>query len=180
MQFPIKTSLKDLVERNGIKYEVFSKVPFTGSFVRYYENGQVSQHFSRQNNSSWGAKCVNLTSCDEGWWTKWDGHSWMYSMELYTKLFCYGNTIVWYVVKCFLLRNVFPPWEPQGVSSFSCQCQGEEPARTIRLHLFPFLHNWPISVWITCNMAVWYYGSIGDTSGSRDMRQFSVTGCLLI
>ena len=41
MQFPIKTSLKDLVERNGIKYEVFSKVPFTGSFVRYYENGQL-------------------------------------------------------------------------------------------------------------------------------------------
>ena len=38
---PNEVPYKDLVERNGIKYEVFSKVPFTGSFVRYYENGQL-------------------------------------------------------------------------------------------------------------------------------------------
>ena len=33
----------DLVERNGIKYEVFSQVPFTGSSVSYYKKGQL--HF---------------------------------------------------------------------------------------------------------------------------------------
>ena len=38
---PNEVPYKDLVERNGIKYEVFSKVPFTGSFVRYHENGQL-------------------------------------------------------------------------------------------------------------------------------------------
>ena len=38
---PNEVPSKNLVERDGIKYEVFSKVPFTGSFVRYHENGQL-------------------------------------------------------------------------------------------------------------------------------------------
>jgi TonB family protein len=40
-EVPNEVPSKDLVERNGIKYEVFSKVPFTGSFVSYNYNGQL-------------------------------------------------------------------------------------------------------------------------------------------
>ena len=32
---------KNLVERQGIKYEVNSQTPFTGSYVSYHENGQL-------------------------------------------------------------------------------------------------------------------------------------------
>ncbi len=33
--------LDQLVERNGITYEINSQTPFTGSFVNYHENGQL-------------------------------------------------------------------------------------------------------------------------------------------
>ena len=38
-----------LVERQGIKYEVNSTTPFTGSSVTYHENGQLSTKVSLKN-----------------------------------------------------------------------------------------------------------------------------------
>jgi len=32
-----------LVERNGITYEINSQTPFTGGFVNYHENGQLKE-----------------------------------------------------------------------------------------------------------------------------------------
>jgi antitoxin component YwqK of YwqJK toxin-antitoxin module len=38
---PNEVPSKDLVERDGIKYEVNSQTPFTGVSVSYHENGQL-------------------------------------------------------------------------------------------------------------------------------------------
>ena len=36
-----EVSLDQLQDRNGLKYEINSQTPFTGSSVDYYDNGQL-------------------------------------------------------------------------------------------------------------------------------------------
>ena len=48
--FPsLGVDFKDLVERDGLVYEEFTDVPYTGKGTRYHDNGQLSSKGNYKN-----------------------------------------------------------------------------------------------------------------------------------